>query len=254
MRFEYQNIKVTNIGLDSLEELGIKIVYASDFQFDYGSEKIDSRAYKKSIDLINSQNPDIILLGGDYSNYNSMVDQSTEYLKKLSAPLGIYGVFGNHDPATSQYIKEELKGSVTFLENNQVTIPLPESDKKIVISGVMDFWTGNSKILTVSDKNHNDQDIHILLSHQPDFFEVMTDEERAMFDITLSGHTHGGIVTIFGQMGIPPIMKNVSEYGDKYRYGDKDYYNSRIYVSSGLGGFGFLRLRFFARPEIVVIM
>ncbi len=64
----------------------------------------------------------------------------------------------------------------------------------------------------------------------------------------LSGHTHGGQVTFFGLWA--PFIP--SKYGNKFRYGEIDYNDIKMIVTSGVGTIT-PPIRFFARPEIVVI-
>ena len=86
------------------------------------------------------------------------------------------------------------------------------------------------------------------MTHNPEYFEDMTDEQKGKSDITLAGHTHGGQVTFFGKIVVSAI-KNKKKYG----YGMKEYGGHKIYITSGLGG-AFLEMfiRFFAQPEIVI--
>jgi len=88
-------------------------------------------------------------------------------------------------------------------------------------------------------------DFSILISHNPDYLEYMQND---LIDFTLSGHTHGGQMTFWGMWA--PILP--SKYGQKYRYGIKQFGNMISYISSGIGTIT-PPLRFFCRPEIVLI-
>lgn len=67
-------------------------------------------------------------------------------------------------------------------------------------------------------------------------------------DLILCGHTHKGQITFFGLYA--PILP--SKYGQKYRYGLMEKNNAKIYITSGIGTIT-PPIRFFARPEIVLI-
>jgi len=67
-------------------------------------------------------------------------------------------------------------------------------------------------------------------------------------DIVLSGHTHGGQVTLFG-LWVPYMP---SDYGQKYSGGFAKTAYTAVYVTRGIG-MTFLPIRFFARPEITVL-
>ena len=65
--------------------------------------------------------------------------------------------------------------------------------------------------------------------------------------LTLSGHTHGGQVNIFGWKPIVP-----SRYGARYAGGHVEEGGRQIVVSRGLGCSG-IPVRFMSRPEIVLL-
>lgn len=57
---------------------------------------------KRIVDKVNALNPDIILFGGDFvkgHRKKSLADMNeiALALKKISAPIGVYAVLGNHD-------------------------------------------------------------------------------------------------------------------------------------------------------------
>ena len=118
---------------------------------------------------------------------------------------------------------------------------------KIYIAGVTDLWHGKpdaKKALEGLKK----EDFVLFLTHNPEYFEEMTENEKEKADMTLAGHTHAGQVTFFGKI-IMSAIKDKKKYG----YGMKEYNGHKIYITSGLGG-AFLEMfiRFFAQPEIVI--
>lgn len=135
-----------------------------------------------------------------------------------------------------------IRNGIKICDNKSYWLNL-DSDS-IKIGGVGDLWE-DEQILenTVSDLEKTD--FSILISHSPDYLEnIQTD----LIDFTLSGHSHGGQMTFFGMWA--PILP--SKYGQKYRYGLKQFENMQSYISSGIGTIT-PPLRFFCRPEIVVI-
>jgi predicted MPP superfamily phosphohydrolase len=89
------------------------------------------------------------------------------------------------------------------------------------------------------------QDFVILITHNPDYFPLV---DKSKVDLVFSGHTHGGQVTFFG-LWAPATH---SDYGNKYRTGVITEDNSTLIVSNGLGT-TILPVRFFARPQIIVV-
>lgn len=251
MLWEYRAVKTTPLRLFDEKLNGMKAVYAADFQFDlsWEEESMQRDAFQAAINAIQKEKPDIILLGGDYIAYPANASSAIGFLKQLSAPLGVYGVFGNHDTKARDTLKKELAGVISFLENESVYIPY--NGKTLALHGVEDLWWGESSI---EGFERQGADFSILLTHNPDFFGNLREHERALFDLTLAGHTHAGQITFFGLCGVQPVLDTVTGHGERYRYGLKNEDSSRIYITSGLGGrvFG-MPLRFGARPEIAVI-
>jgi predicted MPP superfamily phosphohydrolase len=83
----------------------------------------------------------------------------------------------------------------------------------------------------------------ILLAHEPDIFPKVPHG----VSITLSGHTHGGQVRVFGYSPVVP-----SRYRNRYAYGHVVEDDRNLIVSGGLG-FSILPVRFGVRPEILSI-
>lgn len=83
----------------------------------------------------------------------------------------------------------------------------------------------------------------ILLAHEPDIFPDVPKRVA----LTLSGHTHGGQVRLFGYSPVVP-----SRYGNRYAYGHVVEDERNLIVSGGLG-FSIAPIRFGVRPEILSI-
>ena len=252
--YEFKNVKIKEIEVSSKdipkEFDGMKIMFVADFQFDTRQE-FNKKALNDVIDKMNNTEKDILLLGGDYTNWEGKIIPFFEEFKKVKRPeYGIYSVTGNHDYSNHDLVLRELeKLKISNLDNGQLV--LKKNKKYIVIGGVEDLWHGNPD--TSNALNGVDvKDFMILLSHNPDYFEDMSEEEKSKIDITLSGHIHAGIISFFGLFS--PTTSSVTRYGEKYRYGMKNYNNHKIYITSGVGGNVFRQyIRFFAQPEIVVI-
>jgi len=231
-------IQITNLKIQNEKLKGLKIVFASDFHI----KPYEINRLRKTVDKINTQSPDIILLGGDYVNSHRKnmtlpIEKIAKELKNLKSQKGVYAVLGNHDGWQGKY--EVIKA----LEDNNITV-LENSNKNIdnyTIAGVEDMQTGNPDIFkAVNGANEN----IILLTHTPDIFPQVPTSVM----LTLAGHTHGGQI-VFPM--IPPLLVP-SQYGKKYAYGLKEGNGHKMFVSKGLGT-SILPLRFNCRPEIVVI-
>jgi uncharacterized protein len=216
-----------------------RIVFLSDIHY---GPFFDQLRLDNLVDQVNTLNPDLILLGGDY------VDGGSEYinpvfksLSRLKAPLGVYAVLGNSDP---QYLtlKTIKTSGISYIGNKGIWIK--QNGSKIRLGGVGDFNNGN-QFQRATTATVNTNDFVILLTHNPDYFPEV---DKSKIDVVLSGHTHGGQVTFFGLWA--PVVRSI--YGQRYRTGIIMEDNTTLIVSNGIGT-SVLPVRFFTRPQIIVL-
>ena len=195
-------------------------------------------------DYVNSLNPDMITLTGDYVSYilEGYEDDLLDSFKKLKAKDGKFAVLGNHDHwAGADEIREILKQSdIVDLSNDVYT--LEKDGEKLNISGVDSLTVGADDFDKVLEKLPNDG-ASILLVHEPDFAEISSKTNR--FDLQMSGHSHGGQLVIPGVKTTPFRCS----YSIKYPVGAYKVKNMIQYTSKGLGTNSFW-LRINCKPEI----
>jgi len=248
--YEYRHIKIRTIEIKSKdipEEFnGKRVLFVADFQYDTMA-RYNKRQQKKAIEMINAQKKDMILLGGDYATWEKNIPKFYEDAKDIKIPeLGVYAIYGNHEYPGAEKTAENMKKlgfNLLVNENKKITI----NNENIYIAGVTDLWHGKPDAKKALEGLKR-EDFVLFLTHNPEYFEEMTEDEKQKADITLAGHTHGGQVTFFGKI-IMSAIKDKKKYG----YGMKEYNGHKIYITSGLGG-AFLEMfiRFFAQPEIVI--
>jgi uncharacterized protein len=190
-------------------------------------------------------NPDFIVLGGDYiSESNKYIGPVFDVLKQLSAPMGVYGVLGNHDHrhGVAEVRQAMKRANITELSNRGVR--LQWKGDSLWLGGVDDMWYGQVDI-NAAMNGQRPNEASILLSHNPDIVERLNDQR---IGLVLSGHTHGGQVVLPG-LGAPMIP---SRYGMKYAHGLVEGPFNRVYVSSGIG-VSVVPFRTNCRPEITII-
>jgi len=216
----------------------IKIVLVSDIHLGIS---IDKSFLVKYVNLINSQNPDIVLIAGDFSDrgVKPLINENMkEELLKIKAPLGVYSVMGNHDfyaeneHAAADYMKES---GIQVLRDTAVMI-----NKQFYLVGRDDNTNYNRKPLNDIMKNIDRSKSIILLDHQP---KHLIEAQENGVDLQLSGHTHNG--QFFPGAW---IVRQVHEIG--YGYAKKGKTN--YYISSGLGLWG-PQYRIGTQSEVVVI-
>ena len=85
-RYEFENIKVKEIEIASRDIPesfdGMKIMFVADFQYD-ARNSFNKKALNKAIDVMNNTEKDMILLGGDYTNWEGKVIPFFEEFQKV---------------------------------------------------------------------------------------------------------------------------------------------------------------------------
>jgi uncharacterized protein len=233
--------KVITIESDQIpsEFDGEKIVFLTDIHYGpfFSKDRVDN-----IVNQTNALNPDIIVLGGDYvTNNQSNVATIFSSLSKLKAPLGIYGVLGNNDPKNIS-IEAMQNAGITYIGNSGVWIG--SNSSRIRVGGVSDMDTDVPNQLPILN-GVTAADFVILVSHKPDYFPEVS---KSKVDLVLSGHTHGGQITLFGLYA--PFVN--SKYGQEYISGVKKLGNDTMIISNGIG-MVWAPVRFFARPQIIVV-
>ena len=172
--------------------------------------------------------PDLILLGGDYvSKEAKFIAPCFEVLAGLKAPLGVFGVLGNHD---YRHGLDETKASFAAAGIEELTnrgVWLRRGTSRLRLGGVDDLWYGKPDVRPAIAEATT-SDACLLVSHNPDFVEKMWDSRVGL---VLSGHTHGGQIYVPGY-GAPIVP---SRYGQKYLHGLVQAPVTKVYVSRGLG-------------------
>ena len=196
------------------------------------------------VDRMNEHAPDILLLGGDFPSHGGAPERSMEILSGAQTSDGIYGVEGNHDDWVELFAAMEKYG-ITPLSNSG--IPVREH---LFVAGVEDLWNRSPNIAKATE-SAGKNDFVLLLSHNPD---VTMKQDTANVDLILSGHTHGGYVTLFGFLA-PALTwsDSITEYGQRFMSGwAKSRDGVDVFVSNGTGYLTVLP-RVFARPQVIFI-
>lgn len=189
--------------------------------------------------------PDLILLGGDYClRDRKYIAPCFDVLRMLSAPLGVYGVLGNHDHRHGLDDTRAGMRRAGIAELTDRGVWLTRRADRLRLCGVDDMWYGKPDV-TAAAGDASREDAVLLLSHNPDVAETLTDRRVGL---VLSGHTHGGQVIVPGMTN--PFIP--SRYGDKYAHGRVEAPATTVYVSRGLGLTG-LPVRYNCPPELTLL-
>ena len=199
----------------------------------------------KMVERLNETRPELILLGGDYPYYEARyVTPVMEALAGLRAPLGVFGVLGNHDNRAGRLLcRQELRrNGIRDLVNEGEW--LDRGGSRLYLGGVDDLWTGQPDLAeTLAPLPAGEP--ALLMSHNPDFLEQVRDP-RVLF--AFCAHTHGGQVRL-PLIGSPIVP---SAFGQKYVYGRVRGPEVSGYVTSGVGTI-FPPVRLGCPPEIALL-
>src|SRR5580765_1591705 len=219
---------------------GFRIVHLSDLHY---GPFVDSRHLERAIAAANNLCPDLIALTGDYiSQERCYAAPCAELVRRLRAPHGVFAVLGNHDHWTDAKLIADLFAAegIHMLINEGLRIDARE--ESFWLAGVDDTMVGLED-LPLALAGSSQAEVKILLAHNP---IILRRAARADVDLVLSGHTHGGQVTLRSEKNRSgkPRRRMLRGLGRRA--------NTQIYVTRGLGTV-VLPIRYGCPPEVSVL-
>jgi predicted MPP superfamily phosphohydrolase len=218
---------------------GFTIVQLSDVHIGAFVGEPELRAAEE---LVRQARPDLIVLTGDLlDNDASLADRLGTFVRRLQplAREGVVAISGNHDfyAGIDPVVQAIQGGGGTILQNRGLVI----GDERAGFSllGVDDVWARRrgggpdlasavGSLPEIGGRVAPARDLpRVLLCHNPSFFE----ESAGEVALQLSGHTHGGQVS---------LIVNPAEWFVKRGWvrGSYGYKGSRLYVNRGFGVVG----------------
>ncbi len=196
----------------------------------------------------NETNPDLILIAGDFVDGSiPELDHMTRLLFNLKAKYGVYAVSGNHEIYSGyrQWIDYFEKGGIRFLENNSTVIYSKNGIPLLNLCGVIDISAQRFNFPKADiNKALENTDIKlptIFMTHQP----KLANDLKEHSDLTLCGHTHGGMM--------PGLKQIVAKVNGGYVSGLYNTGRQRVIVSNGTRIWAGAPLRLNDPSEIVHI-
>lgn len=249
------NVRQVTIEFDDLPKAfdGYRIAQFTDVHLGSMKDELMLRA----VTAIDDMRPDLIVFTGDIQNMGpDELPRFAQTLKRLNAKDGVMSVLGNHD--YSRYVNlppdealrnermtrdfETSVGWQLLLNDNRIV--RRGSDYIVIAGGEND---GRPPFPAKADLKKAMRGIHaksfvVMLQHDPSAWRrhilPLTNAQ-----LTLSGHTHGGQISLFG---LRPTELVGKEDDGLYVEGKR-----KLFVSTGLGGF--VPFRFYMNPEVVEI-
>ena len=219
---------------------GLRLVHLSDFHY---GPLTDSKHLERAVKAANDLRPDVIVLTGDYISQDRIyAAPCAELVGRLRARFGVYAVLGNHDHWTDAALIADLfqAEGIKVLVNEGLRLDL--KGESFWLAGVDDTMVGLED-LPLALAGSSDDEMKLLLAHNP---IILRRAARAGVDLVLSGHTHGGQVTLRpekNRSGRPRrrLLRGLGRRG-----------NTQIYVTRGLGTV-VLPIRYGCPPEVSVL-
>lgn len=242
--FHVREVDVPIAGLpDDLD--GLRLLHVSDIHL---SPFLTEKQLARVIDAANGLHPHLVAVTGDLiSHRGDPIDACIRQLARLKSDAGVVACMGNHEHLAS--IED-----YTAMAAARVGIPFLRSQSRqlrfgtatLNVAGV-DYQPLYSKstYLRGAERLVMPGATNLLLSHNPDVFPVAAQQG---YNLMLSGHTHGGQVSveIFDQAINPARFFTHYVYG-LYRQG-----SAAAYVTRGIGTIG-IPARIGAPPEISLL-
>jgi len=231
---------------------GFRIAQLSDFHI---GPFMTSSDIRHVVEITNALKPDLIVLTGDYITWDPDTQEAAvDSLTDLKSPLGIYGCLGNHEMMT------HTEASITALFARrdirilrQERTPIQVGKESLNLIGVdYEFRRHHGPygdhlvrqyLEGVKPLMRPDQ-VNILLSHNPNTFDRAA---QMGIDLSLSGHTHGGQISLDF---ISPDL-SIARLMTPYVKGHFQKPGGQLYVNRGLGTI-VVPIRFDAPPEITM--
>jgi predicted MPP superfamily phosphohydrolase len=218
----------------------LRIVQLSDIHL---SPFTSSEQIERAVDRANDLDADIVALTGDYiSKERQYAAPCAEILGRLRARYGVYAVLGNHDHWTDAALITDLfrAEGITVLINEGMRFE--QRGASFWLAGVDDTMVGLED-LPLALAGSSEKEMKLLLAHNP---IILRRAARAGVDLVLSGHTHGGQVTLRSERsasGRPRrrLLRGLARQGA-----------TQIYVTRGIGTV-VLPIRYGCPPEISLL-
>lgn len=201
----------------------LKMAVMSDLHLGYGTGK---KELKKFVELINSHNPDIIIIAGDLIDNNVKLlrdEHFEEELLQLKAPQGVFMVPGNHEYISGiEECKDFIKTTnIKMLCDSVITLPC---GVQVLLRD--DSASKHRKKLKKVFKQIDKSKPIVLVDHCP---IKIAENDSAGVDLQLSGHTHHGQVW-------PGNI--ITDFLYEQSHGYRKWNNAHVWVSSGISLWG----------------
>jgi hypothetical protein len=239
------------IAIDNLPDAfrNFRIVQISDIHYD---EFTEPSFLRRVLAQINSLQPDLVLLTGDYISFTPMprdyvmgaMYRCAEALREIACPQR-FAVMGNHDSFLGAPTIHPILAAVDIPLLVNEHVPIERAGQRLWLCGIHDPVT-HVPNLDSAIPGRPDGPV-LLMSHGPDYADdLLTHPRGHLVDLMFSGHTHGG------QVRLPFLPAYyLPAGGQKYVEGLFRLGRLQLYVNRGIGAVD-VPFRLNCPPEITL--
>ena len=249
---------------------GMKIAQLSDIHL---SAYMSRAQVRRAVDMANDLGADIAFVTGDFiTGANDPLADCIDEIRKLHAPLGVWGCNGNHEI----YARAEDAAQVLFAQAGMKL--LRSENVQLAFKGAQFNLLGVDYQRERTSRGHRQQVLadaaplvrrdmpNILLSHNPNSFNRAAE---LGIELTLSGHTHGGQIQVeildhrlsparfitdyIAGLYTRPLGASSRLILGQNGAADGPFVPAQLYVNRGLGTVG-APVRIGVPPEITLIV
>lgn len=227
---------------------GFRIVHLSDFHL--GSVSLNARPFRAALDWAAGRPADLVAITGDLLSHDRGELALREGLRRLRPEHGVVAVLGNHDVAVTRdpfsaarELDDLADAGAVLLRDSSLTLDVGSSTIQVVGVDPRSYMGRAARPQRLADQ---DADLRILLCHFPKVVDALP---PGAFDLVLAGHVHGGQICL----PYPGGKITFGELRPGYREGVFQVGRTTLVVSRGTGT-AFVPFRFFARPEVAMLV
>ncbi len=248
--YDYQ-IRRVNLKLPNLPSAfdGITMAQVSDI---HSGSFYNKTAVKGGVEMLLAEKPDFVFFTGDLvNNLTSEVKDYQDIFSKVTAPLGVYSVLGNHDYGDYHFGKGSSPAKVKNLQDMVATHKIMGWDllmndhrrlkvdgEEIGILGIENWGMGRFPKygkMELATQNTDDLPVKLLLSHDPSHWRGEVLQKYPQIDAMFSGHTHGMQFGVrLKEMQWSPVQYIYKEWAGLYAEQQQ-----QLYVNVGYGFLGY---------------
>lgn len=222
---------------------GLRIVQLTDLHF---GPHLSMRELERVVAMGNELQPHIGVVTGDLiTTEDDPLLPCIDALSRFRADAGVYGCLGNHESyAECEGLTTRYAARQGIRMLRQEVESLRFGDARLHLSGV-DYQRKANPYLAGANELVRPDGVNLLLSHSPDVFPKAVE---LGYDLVVSGHTHGGQVTL----EIVEQTMNAGHFFTPYVVGEYRIGDAGLYVSRGVGTVN-LPMRIGALPEVTLL-